>query len=561
MKSVALYARVSSERQAQQATIESQVVALRERVAGDGHIVLPNDIYIDDGYSGSTLRRPALERLRDRLAEGGIDILYLHSADRLARRYAHQVLLLEEFAAHHVQVMMVHGKNGETPEDELLVQVQGVIAEYERAKILERSRRGKIHKARQGVVNPLVAAPYGYRYIKKSDGANATYQISLPEAKVVRRIFDTVVRQQRSLRQVARMLNEERVPTRGTSSEWNLTAIHEVLGNPAYMGKAAFGRTQSVERTVPLRLKKNQQVAPRHTSARSRPAEEWISIPVPPIVSEEIFAAAKEQLERNRKLSQRNRSSDRYLVSGLTVCARCSYAYYGKTIMQWTRKKDRKVVWSYYRCSGADARRPGGAVCGNRPVRVDQLDDHVWQSVRALLRDPTRVMNEWRRRAETQPDDDDRADVLRSVHAQERALKRLLDAYEAGVLELDDLKLRSERLRQKLDHSKRALEELDKRRATHMDLKLVITRVEEFAERVRRGLNRIKWQERQAIIRALVARIDIDEDGATIVYRVPASPAALIPAPPPQPELGDCVGGMLTHVTAAAAWQLTAEER
>ena len=155
MKSIALYARVSSEQQAQQATVGSQIEALKRRATADGHVVLPNDIYVDDGFSGATLVRPALERLRDRAAERGLDVLYVHSPDRLARRYAYQVLLLEELSNWGVQVIFELGPSGQSAEDELLVQVQGMIAEYERAKIMERCRRGKLHRARQGMVNPL----------------------------------------------------------------------------------------------------------------------------------------------------------------------------------------------------------------------------------------------------------------------------------------------------------------------------------------------------------------------------------------------------------------------
>ncbi len=138
MRTIALYARVSSEQQAQQATIESQIAALRQRAEADGHLVLPNDIYTDEGFSGATLIRPALERLRDRVAEGAVEMLYVHSPDRLARRYAYQVLLLDEFKSRGVQVVFLLGPSGQSAEDELLVQVQGMIAEYERAKILER---------------------------------------------------------------------------------------------------------------------------------------------------------------------------------------------------------------------------------------------------------------------------------------------------------------------------------------------------------------------------------------------------------------------------------------
>src|SRR5262245_16157747 len=257
-RSVALYARVSSQRQAQQATIESQLAALRARAAQDQCLVLPGDEYIDNGHSGSSLRRPALERLRDRVAQGAVDTIYVHSPDRLARRHAHQVLLLEEFARYGARVTMIEGRSGDSAEDQLLIQVQGVIAEYERAKIMERSRRGKLHKARTGSINVMSNAPYGYRYIKKSDGAPAHYQVVLHEARVVRRIFEAVVRKQKSLRGVARMLDEEGVPPRrepkkGQTARWRANAIYSVLRNPSYMGLAAFGRTERVERSAPLR--------------------------------------------------------------------------------------------------------------------------------------------------------------------------------------------------------------------------------------------------------------------------------------------------------------------
>jgi site-specific DNA recombinase len=162
---VAIYARVSSEQQADAHTIGSQVAALRDRVAADGLTLAMLEEFIDEGYSGATLVRPSLERLRDLAAAGGLDRLYVHSPDRLARRYAYQVLLVDELRQAGVEVAFLNRALGQTPEDDLLLQVQGMIAEYERAKILERSRRGKRHAAALGSVNVLCGAPYGYRYV------------------------------------------------------------------------------------------------------------------------------------------------------------------------------------------------------------------------------------------------------------------------------------------------------------------------------------------------------------------------------------------------------------
>src|SRR5436190_17696862 len=169
----AIYARVSSDQQTEAGTIASQVAALEERLQRDGLTLDPELRFLDEGYSGSTLVRPALERLRDAAAHGALDRLYVHSPDRLARNYAYQVLLVDELRRGGVELVFLNRALGRSPEDDLLLQVQGMVAEYERAKILERSRRGKLHAARKGSVNVLAGAPYGYRYIGKLEGGGS----------------------------------------------------------------------------------------------------------------------------------------------------------------------------------------------------------------------------------------------------------------------------------------------------------------------------------------------------------------------------------------------------
>jgi site-specific DNA recombinase len=160
---VALYARVSTEQQVEASTIESQRSELRARIAADGFDLRTVLEFVDEGYRGATLIRPALERLRDVAAAGGMDRLYVHCPDRFARNFAYQVLLWEELTQRGVEVLFLNRALGQTPEDQLLRQVQGVSAEYERAKVLERSRRGKRHAAQAGRVAILCHAPYGYR--------------------------------------------------------------------------------------------------------------------------------------------------------------------------------------------------------------------------------------------------------------------------------------------------------------------------------------------------------------------------------------------------------------
>jgi DNA invertase Pin-like site-specific DNA recombinase len=184
----ALYARVSSQQQADANTIASQVAALRARIRSDGLTLDEELCFLDEGYSCSTLFRPALERLRDQAAAGIFDRLYVHSPDRLARAYPYQFLLVEELQRHGIEIVFLNRDIGKSPEDNLLLQMQGMMAEYERAKILERSRRGKRHAAQAGAVNVLGQAPFGYRYISKYEGnGQARYEIDEAQAEVVRR--------------------------------------------------------------------------------------------------------------------------------------------------------------------------------------------------------------------------------------------------------------------------------------------------------------------------------------------------------------------------------------
>src|SRR4051812_42096487 len=207
LERVALYARVSAEPPSSNQTIASQLEALQARVAGDGQRLPADQVFIDDGYSGATLVRPALERLRDLAAAGGLDRVYVHSPDRLARRYAYQVLLVDELHRAGVEIVFLNRPIGVSAEDDLLLQVQGMVAEYERAKIMERSRRGKRHAARTGSVNVLSGAPYGYRYVGKHDGGGvARHEILEAEAQVVRQVFVWIGRDRLSIGEVCRRL-------------------------------------------------------------------------------------------------------------------------------------------------------------------------------------------------------------------------------------------------------------------------------------------------------------------------------------------------------------------
>ena len=328
----ALYARVSSEQQAAAGTIASQVEALRQRVVDDGLHLESELEFIDEGYSGATLVRPALERLRNLAAGAVFDRLYVHSPDRLPRKYAYQVLLIDELQRCGVQVEFLNHGVGETAEDQLLLQVQGMVAEYERAKIMERCRRGKLHAGRRGSVNVLSGAPYGYRYVRAAEGAGeARYEIVAEQAQVVRQIFEWVGYQRWTLNAVSKRLREKEIPTSTGKLWWDRTVVWAILKNPAYQGQAAYGKTRCGAMRPRLRPPRGASQQPRAAySTYPVPAEEWIHIPVPAIVSAELYELVQEQLEENRSRARQRRRGARHLLQGLVVCKRCGYAFYGK---------------------------------------------------------------------------------------------------------------------------------------------------------------------------------------------------------------------------------------
>ena len=287
-RSAAIYARVSSERQKEEGTVGSQIETLVEYARKEGFAVVPEWILADEGYSGATLIRPALERVRDLASEGVLEAVLIYSPDRLSRKYAYQVLLIEELASQGVEVVFVQSPSTRTPEEQLLVQFQGMIAEYERAQIAERSRRGKRHRAKAGVVNVLSGAPYGYRYIKRTEVSEAYYEVVGAEAEVVNQVFERYTEEGWSIGAIARWLNEQGIETR-KAARWERSTVWGMLRNPAYEGKACFGKTERAERrkiTRPLRQRGG--FSPRVSASRERPRAEWIEISVPALVPKEV---------------------------------------------------------------------------------------------------------------------------------------------------------------------------------------------------------------------------------------------------------------------------------
>ena len=392
MRMAAIYARVSSEQQREEHTIASQTAALLAWAKTLELEVPTGWIFEDDGYSGATLERPGLERVRDLAAEGQIQTVLVSAPDRLSRKYAYQILLMEELARQGVETRFLNAPSSATAEEQLLVQVQGMIAEYERAQILERSRRGKRHRARAGEISVLSGAPYGYRYVRKSAEAPAAYAVMDTEARVVRHVYELYTVTGWSIGAITRGLNDSGIPTRKPGARWERSMVWAMLRNPAYRGAACFGKTRVAPRQrVTRALRRRGGIASRTSAHHERPREEWIEIPVPALIAEPTFARAQELLQENR-VHARRRTIEPSLVQGLVSCRLCGYAFSRTS----TRSTARPI--HYYRCIGSDRwRHLGGPVCTNRPVRQDLLDQIVWTEVIRLLEEPALIHQELER--------------------------------------------------------------------------------------------------------------------------------------------------------------------
>ena len=313
----ALYARVSTERQERQQTIDGQLAALYAWAAAGGHAIVEEHVFRDEGYSGSRLDRPGLDALRDAVRDGAVQQIAVLTPDRLARKYAYQVLLLEEFRRAGCEVVFLHHPISDDPNDQLLLQIQGAIAEYERAVLGERFRRGKLQRARDG--HYLGGrAPYGYRYMPRQDTVPGHLVVDEAEAELVRMLYDWLLEEQTTVRQILKRLNAGPWLPRSGRHAWSPSVVHHILTDPIYAGTAYANRYADAPPAKPRRGgQRSSRTGGTATCRHLRPREQWIAIPVPALVEQETWDRAQVQIARNAALSFRNNT--RHVI----CCAAC----------------------------------------------------------------------------------------------------------------------------------------------------------------------------------------------------------------------------------------------
>ena len=518
---VALYVRVSTQRQAQAQTVEQQVERLAGHARQQGWDVPPDQIVRDDGYSGASLRRPGLGRLRDRAAARSLDLILITAPDRLARNYVHQVLLLEELQGHGCEVRFLDRPMSQDPHDQLLLQIRGAVAEYERTLITERMRRGRQRKLEAGLMLPWTRPPFGYRVDPDRPRNPAGVRVEEAEAAVVREMFAWYAEEAHSFCSLARLLERRGIRTSTGLKRWNLASIRALLTNPAYAG-LVYGNRWHRRGT----LERRSATAPAKHSAMSRvdaPREEWILVAeIPPLVSREQFDRVQARLVSNRRFARRNNKAHPYLLRNLVSCGLCGLACLARTA---GRQR-------YYSCTG---KLPAlfshrERKCPSRLSPAERLDELVWADLCDLLAHPEQVSQALARAHGGQwlPQElQARQQGLRRGQVSlGQQLERLTDAYLAGVVPLDEYRRR----RGDLERRQRQLEEQERHLVAQADRQKELAGLSnfigEFCRRVRQGLDQASFEQRRSLVELLIDRVIVTDGDVEVRYVMPTDRAS-----------------------------------
>jgi site-specific DNA recombinase len=535
LKRVALYARVSTDKQEREDTVASQVDLLHQIAAAHGYEVLPGSVFIDDGISGTRLDRPALDRLRDLVAEGVFEVLLATAPDRLARRYAYQVVLVEEFTRCGCEVVFAQQSLGTNPAEQMLLQMQGVFAEYERALIQERTRRGRVFAARHGRVN-WGNPPYGYTYIRKTPTTPQQLVTNETEAEVVRQIYRWCVEEQLSSYAIHQRLTVHGIPPRKSSPRgWAQSSVIEILRDSIYKGEAYYNRTQPGDGQRPYGVRGLKDRHPGNGQGRTRrPQTDWIPVRVPALIDPATWEQAQAQLVRNRERAQRHNTQHRYLLRSLLVCGRCGRRMVGT----WSTQGGR------YICALRSPRYVPGA-CTGRSLSATMIESCVWRHVKALLSDPD-VLRRHYAQGHGDPAVDVRAEqervrLERKLVAFDREVVRLIDAYQAGVIELAELAARRQRLAEHGRMLRLRVQEIEQQRMDRAAELRLLEGVDAFCASVQGALEEPSFEVQQQVLQLVVNRIVVEDDRVRLEHVVPTGPVRLQPEhqAPEHVRLGD----------------------
>ena len=522
----ALYARVSSERQQHEKTIESQLEELRARIKADGFTEWEE--FADEGYSRDNLVRPRLDKLRDIARQDGKIRVYVHTPDRLASGTSLMVVY-DEFRDRGAEVVFLSGPVEDTPEGHMFLGFQGLIGEYEKVKIAERTRRGRMYWARAGALVGF-HLPFGYRFVHRTDKARARLEIDDSQAEPVRLMYAWML-EGFSTRAITKRLIESCVPTSKGAVRWQPSTVQRILKNTAYRGVMQFHKSE-------VRRKAPEKSGGRYREVSTAiPESEWIEIPVPAIVDEATWYAVQKRLAENSRFASRNNKRHKYLLRGLVRCPRCSGAYTGA--YQGGARR--------YRCTRADPfTSPAGKVCRPPTVRADRLETTVWIAVSEILQDRDLLKSEYERQlaysgASNGPEAEQRLTgvAIKRIKTQQ---DRLTDAYTTQAIELEEFKKRMDALRQQMHGLQERVAALQRQANQHEAARSALDELDSFSDTVGKGLANLTFVERQKLLRLVVERVVAKDDRVRVEVAIPVGTGAALRTGDPEWSEGEGSG-------------------
>lgn len=440
MKKAAFYARVSSDLQKKERTIESQIDALRKQIGDAGDVLVKE--YIDDGWSGARLDRPALDELRKDLKTDLFETIYFLNTDRIAREVTYQTIIIAEILRNKKQII-INGKDYiHNPENKFALTVLGAVAELERAKITERSSRGRQRKLSEGVLMSGGGRTYGYNYIRKTPTSSAQMTINEKEAKIVRYVFEEYAKGNISMNRLSKKLEEKGVTTKTGKRLWGYSALQSLLKKPVYTGVKYFNQWRSVTEYA-------NPISGTATSKKlvKRDRGEWVGIPVPAIISQELFDKAQERLAFNRK---RYRSPmQTQLLSSLVKCGYCGTAFsaYRRFYIRERKIVPKRVYHHFaYRCGrhfwwNMHARKLGLKRCESREKTAHILEEQVFMIIENVMCDAAKLRNymDIFKTKRPHPRMEKEIEKLnKEIESHSKKKYRITDLYAAGDLTKDE---------------------------------------------------------------------------------------------------------------------------
>ena len=514
----AIYARVSTQRQAQAQGIEQQLERLQDYAQSQGWQVNADNIFRDDGLSGAKLKRPGLDRLRDKVATAQLQRILVTAPDRLARKFVHQALLVEEFQRQGCQVEFLERPMSQDPHDQLLLQIRGAVAEYERSLIADRMRRGRLNKMKAGLLLPWTFAPYGYQLDVERPRDPTGVRLDEAQAAIIREIFSCYVEDNYSLVGLSQHLHRLGISSPRGNPAWTSASLRGILKNPIYTGQVFANKSRPC--TAQQRRSPLQPVGPGVSTKALEPSE-WILVArIPAIISQEQFEAAQVKLQQNQRFAKRNNKTHDYLLRALVSCGHCQ----GTCV-----SCHRGARYRYYVCRSKTVSKhlSAGVRCSAPYIPAQQLEQLVWNDLCQVLQHPEMIANAMERvqgghwlPQELQAR---RLNLQRGQRNLRQQLERLTQAYLNGVMQLEEY----ERRRSEIETSRSALEtqeqQLLQQANQQMEIAKLSAGVKDFCQRVQAGLEQADFKRRRELVELLIDRVVVTNEEVEIRYVIPTS--------------------------------------